>query len=83
MAGLCKSQLGFCHVHLPLVSGDACFESEEQYGLYVCALSLVTVIQCRFCADLWQLRGLGPLELVPELLNTQQIDWRGVVSSGV
>lgn len=71
MAGLCKSQLGFCHVYLPLVPRDACFEFEEQYGLYVCLLSLVTVIKCRVCTDLWQLRGLGPLELVPELLNIQ------------
>lgn len=69
MAGLCKSQLGFCNVHLPLVSGDACFEFEEQYGLHVC--SFVTVIKCRVYTDIWQLRGLRPLELVPELLNTQ------------
>jgi len=45
MAGLCKSQLGLCHVHFPLVSGDACFESEEQYGLYVCLP--VLVVECR------------------------------------
>lgn len=69
MAGLCKSQLGFCHVHLPLVSGDAGFEPEEQYGLYVCLLTLAC--GCHVCTDVWQLRGLGPLELVPEFLNTQ------------
>lgn len=72
MAGLCKSQLGFCHVYLPLVPRDACFEFEEQYGLYVCPPpALVLVLKCRVCTDMWQLRGLGPLELVPELLNTQ------------
>ena len=73
MAGLCQSQLGLRHVHLPLVPRHSDFESEKQHVLHVrCDLSCFVLFYVMLIVI--QLRRLGPLGLLPELFNTQQIE---------